>query len=1172
MAMLKQRGSLKDCNGPFINSDVLSTASSSWKEGQQMNPSRNVASLTRKRMSPFVVPLIVLLVIGTVFAFSIPVHRDVTKETLAAITAQVNGQPKKFSKRALEQVADANEDVDRIVTGSAAFFHPERHFTNESFAASSNRLKSLKSQIVTKVTADPPDGDEARALLGQALHTLQDFYAHSNWIELANPGINTNLGRNTMADPATTLQACPTDPNTLGPNGGGGLTSGYYIGNPFTGCGTLPHPGKCYHGNYSSSCKGINKDRSDQGGPGQHAAAKTVAEAATKDYVEQVLSEIEGNDKAISALLDLKGTLGFIIDDTGSMGPEINGVKDTVTRIVNETTSDPDNQPDNYLLVRFGDPDVGSAFVTQSADALLSAVSALSANGGDDCPELSQTGLLRAIDGANFNSRLYLFTDAGAKDSSLRNEVISLAQEKSARLTYALTGTCSPIDEAYIRGAAETGGQLFFLNQSEIPRLFELIKPQLSGDLMTIVTSKGVLSGTPRMFDVPVDSTIRRLVVSVSIDSSTSISLRRPSGALVNPTDPDAQITNISSGRILTITAPTSGLWRVEISGSGNFSVVAEGNSPIEFYRFDFVSPSGDLHGGFAPIAGQPLAGAEGTGEAAMVGSFATATFKLVSESGETIKEIDLARDFPDAAPDHFVGRFLLPVASFRVVATGNDLAGFPYQRTFPTVYRAQFVGVEVSAASGDVVHAGETRTFDFNVRNLGGAAAFRVNVISSLGIVSEINPTILNLGANASGTVQFNLSVPLDAPAGANLTVTMTAVKTDDSNVFNSAILNLVVAPTSTIQFSAEKYSVAEDTTSVTVSITRSGDTSDAATVEYSTSSGTASDRSDFDTAAGQSHFAAGETQASFVILVTEDSFVEGVETALISLSNQTGATLGLQSTATLEILDDASESATNAIDIPEVYVGQHYHDFLNRQADPTGMAFWTKNITDCGSNLRCIEEARINVSAAFFLSIEFQQTGFFVYRMHEAAFGNINPPSVPVPIRLNDFLRDTQEMGQGIIVGQGDWERQLSDSKDIFALSLVQRENFRSRYPSSTSATDFVNALNANVGGVLPSDERMALILALSANPADAGLRANVIRRVAENAAVRQSAFAPAFVLIQYFGYLRRNPDAAPDTDFSGYLFWLNKLNSFNGDFVKAELTKAFITSSEYRQRFGP
>ena len=76
----------------------------------------------------------------------------------------------------------------------------------------------------------------------------------------------------------------------------------------------------------------------------------------------------------------------------------------------------------------------------------------------------------------------------------------------------------------------------------------------------------------------------------------------------------------------------------------------------------------------------------------------------------------------------------------------------------------------------------------------------------------------------------------------------------------------------------------------------------------------------------------------------------------------------------------------------------------------------------------------------------------------------------------------------------------------------------------------------------------------------------------KVAENQTLQLKEFNRAFVLMEYFGYLRRNPDDTPDANFVGYNFWLNKLNQFNGDFIGAEMVKAFIASSEYRQRFGP
>jgi len=75
-----------------------------------------------------------------------------------------------------------------------------------------------------------------------------------------------------------------------------------------------------------------------------------------------------------------------------------------------------------------------------------------------------------------------------------------------------------------------------------------------------------------------------------------------------------------------------------------------------------------------------------------------------------------------------------------------------------------------------------------------------------------------------------------------------------------------------------------------------------------------------------------------------------------------------------------------------------------------------------------------------------------------------------------------------------------------------------------------------------------------------------------VAENSTLIQNEMNRAFVLMEYFGYLRRNPNEGPDVDYTGYDFWLTKLNQSNGDFIKAEMVKAFISSREYRQRFGP
>jgi hypothetical protein len=253
--------------------------------------------------------------------------------------------------------------------------------------------------------------------------------------------------------------------------------------------------------------------------------------------------------------------------------------------------------------------------------------------------------------------------------------------------------------------------------------------------------------------------------------------------------------------------------------------------------------------------------------------------------------------------------------------------------------------------------------------------------------------------------------------------------------------------------------------------------------------------------------------------------------------------------------------------IDDSDFFVQQHYVDFLSRFPDQSGFSFWQNDINQCGANAGCVEAHRVNVSAAFFLSIEFQNTGYLVYKMYKSAFGNL--PNAPVPIRREDFMPDTRSIANGIVVGQGDWERQLNTNKDAFALSFVQRSAFQNAYPSSMTPAQFVDKLDQNAGGVLDANERAQLVSNLTADNTNAG-RARVLRSVAEDADLQQKEFNRAFVLMQYFGYLKRNPNDLPDADFGGYSFWLGKLNQFGGNFVQAEMVKAFISSTEYRTRF--
>jgi hypothetical protein len=376
-------------------------------------------------------------------------------------------------------------------------------------------------------------------------------------------------------------------------------------------------------------------------------------------------------------------------------------------------------------------------------------------------------------------------------------------------------------------------------------------------------------------------------------------------------------------------------------------------------------------------------------------------------------------------------------------------------------------------------------------------------------------------------------------------------------------------------LRLSADNFSAFEGGDSFPVSVTRTGDLGVASSVRYATSDGTANTRSHYTAARGTLNFAPGEATKTFPLLLTENAFVEGPKTVIITLSDAQGAELltPQASTVTIQDNDFNGGSNTNPSDNTTSFVEQHYNDFLNRRPDQAGLNFWSQGIFACGSDAQCRQVKRVDTSAAFFLSIEFQETGYLVYRMYKAAFGDINPPTVPIPVRHEEFITDSQRIGNGIEVGVGDWFNRLEANKGAYASEFVARQRFLDAYSPAMTAAQIVDKLNQNAGGPLSQAERDALVADLAAGTKT---RAQVLRAVAEDQTLRDAEFRKAFVLMQYFGYLRRDPDAVgfngqPDPNFEGFKFWLGKLNEFDGDFRRAEMVRAFIESIEYRQRFG-
>jgi len=277
----------------------------------------------------------------------------------------------------------------------------------------------------------------------------------------------------------------------------------------------------------------------------------------------------------------------------------------------------------------------------------------------------------------------------------------------------------------------------------------------------------------------------------------------------------------------------------------------------------------------------------------------------------------------------------------------------------------------------------------------------------------------------------------------------------------------------------------------------------------------------------------------------IIDNVLVQGTRTITVTLSNPgSGSFLGSPSTQTVTIVDnDTVAPTTNPLDDPPFFVNQQYLDFLGRVPDVNGFAYWTNKISSCGADSACINSERIGVSAAFFIEQEFQQTGSFVYRLYKGSLGRR-------PLYL-EFVAD-----RGKVIGGPD----LAANKTALLNEFVTRTEFKTAYPDSFTNSQFVNKLFDTAELIPFTTERQQQIDAMNAGKT----RAQVVADVIEIQAFKDREYNPSFVLMQYFGYLRRNPDPG------GYAFWLDVLNNRDPNNYRS-MVCAFITSAEYQQRFS-
>jgi len=292
---------------------------------------------------------------------------------------------------------------------------------------------------------------------------------------------------------------------------------------------------------------------------------------------------------------------------------------------------------------------------------------------------------------------------------------------------------------------------------------------------------------------------------------------------------------------------------------------------------------------------------------------------------------------------------------------------------------------------------------------------------------------------------------------------------------------------------------------------------------------------------AQGSYQFAAVEANGFYTVTPGRANFV-------FSPAQRSFSQIGARTDATFTAASRAD--GLNPLDTAEYFVRQQYLDFLGREPDQEGLEYWSAQLNQCGDDYACLRTRRLDVSAAFFIAQEFKQTGLFIHDLYAGSLGR--KPA------FTEYSADRQQ-----IVGGAN----LAAKKQALVDAFVQRPEFAARYQSLTTAAAFVDSLITNIrqaSGFELDSERESLIGSYSRGVSLNESRARVVQAIADDVAFQQSQYNAAFVLTEYFGYLRRSPDGG------GYDFWLDVLNNGDRENFK-RMVCSFITSTEYQRRFS-
>ncbi|KAK2846963.1 hypothetical protein Q5P01_009962 [Channa striata] len=736
--------------------------------------------------------------------------------------------------RAVGDVVKSNAAMDFL---SSTRSDPVYHFDSEHVESATLMLRQFWAQTLLSVQAK--EYQSARHSLGQLFHSLQDFYSHSNWVEMGQRSIYLHLLR--PEEPALpvakehtpTCMECfsITCRNNLLPKLSSTqqdsqlLTTGYF--------GTFPPKpeGKCSHGGILDSSRhtgakgGINKDSTSPFFSPHHYLHVEAAALAT--------------EATLTVLRDLRDTVGaktflrlfsvgqapalvFVMDTTGSMFEEITAARLRAHSII-QSRAGSTEQPGTYVLVPFHDPAVGPVYETDDPNQFMQHMENLMALGGGDEPEMCLSAVQMALTHSPPLSEIFVFTDASPKDFHLFDAVKAVALEKQSKVTFLLTKDPNYTTESRKRRSGRkrrsreplspdrfslysalsslSGGLTIFTTNSDIHKVSTIVEDKTASDKVTLLhveSTQGLMSS----HSFRVDSSVKNITLHVTGILIESV-LTNPSDqsqSLLSDQGPLAQLQHFEGlYRICLLHPIQPGQWKITAKSDGPLTFEVVGDSSVDFLYY-FAAVTNETHPGLARMEGSPIAGVSAFLVLAVTGlapdeeaSFSHAT--LLGADGE-IKEVLLNTSSSSSSSSYSVKELVglvdsVPQAPFYVRLTGHDSRGNKLERVSTEMVQPTYVQIQVSSAPRLV--PGHSTVVDFDILNHGPPRLFKLTADDDCGYLHSKGPYSFHVEEKRS--FQVDLHTPATAQPGATVTLTLT-VRALDSPDSNYAVTYLTVVP----------------------------------------------------------------------------------------------------------------------------------------------------------------------------------------------------------------------------------------------------------------------------------------------------------------------------------------------------------------------------------------